>query len=153
MTNFIRSLRALCVGIVAFIVGQFGWIGWLIIVYACTIVLDYVTGTISAIKTKTWTSALAREGIWHKIGCITTIGVAGLADWMLAILMANSSAIHGSIQYDTLLCPIVLVWYIITEFGSILENAEKLNARIPTFLKAIIKSAKNAVEELIKDKK
>ena len=98
MTNFIRSLRALCVGIVAFIVGQFGWIGWLIIVYACTIVLDYVTGTISAIKTKTWTSALAREGIWHKIGCITTIGVAGLDDWMLAILMANSSAILGSIQ-------------------------------------------------------
>ncbi|MBS4912394.1 MAG: phage holin family protein [Subdoligranulum variabile] len=40
-----------------------------------------------------------------------------------------------------LLTPIVLFWYIVSELGSILENAEKMGASIPPLLK-------NAIEKM-----
>lgn len=44
-------------------------------------------------------------------------------------------------NYDMLLTPIVLFWYIVSELGSILENAEKMGASIPPLLK-------NAIEKM-----
>lgn len=37
-------------------------------------------------------------------------------------------------EYSSLVGPIVLVWYIVAELGSIVENAGKLGAPIPKFL-------------------
>jgi len=36
--------------------------------------------------------------------------------------------------YTMLLSPIVLAWYILTEIGSILENAARMGSRTPPFL-------------------
>jgi phage-related holin len=45
------------------------------------------------------------------------------------------------------LCPVVVAWYILTELGSIIENAGKLGAPIPPFLKGVIALFKSTVEK------
>ena len=50
------------------------------------------------------------------------------------------------IDYTVLLLPMVLVWYILTELGSILENAAAMGAPVPEFLVNILAAAKEKVE-------
>ena len=38
------------------------------------------------------------------------------------------------LRFDTLLLPVVLVWYIFTELGSVAENAAALGAPVPKVL-------------------
>lgn len=49
-------------------------------------------------------------------------------------------------QSHSFLGPVVLVWYIVTELGSIVENAGALGAPIPAFLQAAIQSLNQAVD-------
>ena len=42
--------------------------------------------------------------------------------------------------------PLVLAWYIITELGSILENAVKMGAKVPEWLVKMLKASANMVE-------
>ena len=146
MNKYIDTTKALTIGVSSFITAMFGALGWLAIIYACTIVLDYITGTLAAIKLHCWKSSVARAGIWHKIGCIITIGVAGLTDWTISVLVSNTASGTAIERYTTLICPIVLTWYIITELGSILENAEKLGSNIPTLLSAYLQKFKKRLD-------
>ena len=50
------------------------------------------------------------------------------------------------VEYTVLLLPMVLVWYILTELGSILENAAAMGTPVPEFLIRILASAKEKVE-------
>ncbi len=45
-----------------------------------------------------------------------------------------------------LIMPLVLAWYIITELGSILENAVKMGAKVPQWLIKLLKASANIVE-------
>ena len=49
-------------------------------------------------------------------------------------------------HYDFLICPLVLVWYILTELGSIVENAGKMGTPIPHFLKDTLSVLNSSVE-------
>lgn len=112
--------------------------GWLILLYMIVLILDYATGTAVAIKLKMWTSAIAREGIWHKVGCIITIATTIIADWLLQIIGLNVMPDIIENTSFVLLTPIVIIWYILSEVGSILENVQKLGSPIPTFLLNVI---------------
>lgn len=50
-------------------------------------------------------------------------------------------------DYKCILTPIVAMWYLFTELGSITENAAKLGAPIPKFLVKAIAKIKTATEE------
>ena len=52
---------------------------------------------------------------------------------------AKLHALLGSVpglgaHYDVLLCPLVTAWYLLTELGSVVENAGALGAPLPQFL-------------------
>ena len=40
--------------------------------------IDYITGYSAAAKNGEWSSQIAREGLWHKAGCIFAVLVAGI---------------------------------------------------------------------------
>ena len=46
-----------------------------------------------------------------------------------------------------LLCPLVVVWYILTEAGSIIENAGALGAPIPAWLTKMVASLGSSVDQ------
>ena len=56
---------------IAFGTALFGWVGWVIVIWICAMVLDYLTGSFAAIYMGKWTSRKASQGLWHKLGSIT----------------------------------------------------------------------------------
>ena len=88
-------------------------------------------------------------GLWAAMhGWLGWLVVLYAACMMLDCLTGTAQAIKNGISgltlpfnYDMLLTPIVLFWYIVSELGSILENAEKMGASIPPLLK-------NAIEKM-----
>ena len=50
-------------------------------------------------------------------------------------------------QYTVLVLPVVLVWYIFTELGSIAENAADMGAPVPPGLLNLLAAGKRAAEQ------
>ena len=55
-----------------------------------------------------------------------------VADFALRALLGSVPGL--GVQYDVLLCPLVTAWYLLTELGSVIENAGALGAPLPQFL-------------------
>ena len=122
-----------------------GWKGIMLLVWIGVMLLDYISGTFAACKSGQWCSAKAREGLWHKAGMIIVILVAGIADIVMEIACNN---LQLGLAYTGLLLPLVLAWYIITELGSILENAVKLGAKVPGWLTKMLKISLATVDKI-----
>lgn len=108
------------------------------------ILLDYLTGTIAARKNEEWSSKKAREGIWHKVGIIIAILLAALLD--VVVIVATRSIMGLNFTYFGLFSPLVSLCYVITEFGSILENLRKMGTEVPSILTKGFASLKKTVE-------
>ncbi|MGM9585168.1 MAG: holin family protein [Faecousia sp.] len=119
-----------------------GWKGVMLISWVIVMALDYVTGTMAACKDHAWSSTTAREGLWHKGGMISVVIVAAIADWIMVLI---AQYIPIGIQWPGIILPMVLAWYIITELGSILENAVKMGANVPGWLVKLLKASANIV--------
>lgn len=132
--------------ILAAVSSMCGWFGWLVILYVCSMGLDFITGVTVAIKKHKWESRKAREGIYKKVGSIVAVLVALLTDFLLSLIINYVEAIHLPFNYSVLISPLVLIWYILTELGSVLENASELGAPLPLFLRKGIKKMQDSVE-------
>ena len=131
------------------ILGSFlGWQGIMAVVWVALMALDYITGTAAACYAGEWCSKTAREGLWHKGGMIVVVIVAAIADGVMAVICAN---IPIGFQWPVIVLPLVLAWYIITELGSILENAVKMGAPVPEWLIKLMKASLNLVERVGND--
>ena len=124
-----------------------GWKGIMLLIWIGVMLLDYLSGTAAACKVGEWSSAKAREGLWHKAGMILVVLVAGIADIVMAVACAN---LNLGLAYTGLVLPLVLAWYIITELGSILENAVKLGVKVPAWLTRMLKSSLASIENVQK---
>lgn len=143
MNENITLSQAAVVGVLA--AGGMMWhkIGWLIVLWAAVMVLDYLTGTLAAFHTGAWNSQVARDGLWHKAGTIVIVLVAGLFDFAIRVITRSAGV---TLPFEMLVLPIVLAWYIITELGSMFENAIKMGARnVPEWLKRGLAIASDAV--------
>ena len=122
-----------------------GWKGVMLLFWVLVMALDYLSGTLAACKQGQWCSAVAREGLWHKGGMMLAVTVAGIADVVMVIIADH---IPIGIQWPGIILPLVLAWYIVTELGSILENAVKLGAKVPGWLIGILKASAELVENV-----
>lgn len=141
-----ENLLTVKTAIVAFFttLGAFlGWKGVMLLAWVLVMMLDYLTGTLAACRGGEWSSSVAREGIWHKGGMIAVVAVAAISDWIMVVVAEH---IPIGISWPGIIMPLVLAWYIITELGSILENAVKMGANVPTWLVSILKASANLVE-------
>ena len=111
-----------------------GWFGWLVVLWIVCMLVDYIMGTAAACKCGTWSSGAARHGILGKLGSIAVVLASGMLDFMIMILTQHLPIPGLPFPYTVFLCPIVIAWYILTELGSILENAGELGANLPEFL-------------------
>ncbi len=135
------------VSIVAFftaITSILGWKGVMLVVWLLVMALDYISGTVAAIKNHNWSSEEARAGLWHKTGMVLTVMVAAIADLVLFLITSHIPEL--GIVWPVLVMPLVVSWHIVTELGSILENAVKLGAPVPSWLIKILKGAGKAMD-------
>lgn len=124
-----------------------GWSGWLICLVIVCAGVDWITGTVAAFRCGAWCSRLAREGIFGKIGMFLAVGASAIFDLLVHLITVNLPMLTLPFEYKTLLLPLVCIWYICTELGSIIENAGALGAPIPAFLQKAIALLKNQTEE------
>lgn len=139
------QIKGAIAALLAFLTALWGWVGWVIIIWFAAVVLDYVSGTAAARRNGEWSSDVARDGLWHKLGEIFAVTVAALCDIALGVIL-KSAPFALPFEYSTLITPIVLLWYIITEAGSIVENACKLGAPVPTWMKKMLKQYKDTID-------
>ena len=123
-----------------------GWFGWVLLALVFLMGVDYFCGSIIAVKEHRWRSETARTGIWHKCGCVLAVLVSGMADLLLGVILGNLPVMLP-FQYSVFFCPMVTVWYILTEMGRILEHAVKMGAPVPAFLKRALAATMDAVNE------
>ena len=141
----VTEIRAALALLLATLTALWGWLGWAIIIWATCIVLDYASGTAAAKKNGEWSSAVAREGLWHKLGEIFAVLVAALCDLALHVLI-DGAGIALPIETGAIITPVVILWYIITELGSIVENAGALGAPVPKWLQSSLKDYKDKLD-------
>ena len=145
MEDNLNNLKIWFSTILGILTGFWGWMGWLIVIWIACMVADYITGSLAAVKAGEWSSKVAREGIWHKCGMIATVVLMGVGDAALQIVLERLPIIN--IPFSGLLCPVLLIWYIITEIGSSTENAVAMGAPLPEFVRKGLKKAKEMAEK------
>ena len=141
-----NKLIEIKVAIAAFFtaIGAFlGWQGIMAMVWVIAMAIDYITGTAAAMKNGEWCSATARQGLWHKGGMIVVVIVSFIADCALAVICEH---LPIGIAWTSIVLPLVLAWYIVTELGSILENAVKMGAPVPEWLTKLLKISIKAID-------
>ncbi len=142
-----NNLLEVKVAVAAFFtaIGAFlGWQGVMALVWVACMAIDYLTGSISAMKKGEWCSAIARQGLWHKGGMIVVVVVAAIADGVMSVICEH---LPIGITWTSIILPLVLAWYIVTELGSILENAVKMGAVVPEWLIKLMKIGLKAVND------
>ena len=142
------EIKAAAAALIAFGTALFGWVGWMVVLWLAAMALDYLTGTFAALYNKTWSSAAARRGLWHKLGSIVAMLVALLLDVALsAIINYGDLGFDLPFTYKTAFLPLVAICYVVTELGSIIENAARLGAPVPKFLTDCLAKLKDKTDE------
>ena len=140
---FKAAISALCAALTAL----WGWFGWVVFAWVCFMAIDYLTGSAAALRAGQWSSKMAREGIWHKVGSVVAVIVAAVLDMVIGRLLANLPGVELPFTYSVLFCPLVVIWYFLTETGSIIENIGALGAPIPPWLAKAVAALQDAAAD------
>lgn len=120
---------------------------------------DYVSGMMASKKEALehpdsnqygWSSRKGALGIFKKAGYIFIVFVAVCVDYLIYKFAQELGIKYESQTYFGLL---VTIWFVINEFISILENAGRMGAELPEFLKKTLSELKKDLTGSGKDKK
>lgn len=139
----VKHWKAAVSAALAVLTALWGWFGWLVVGWVACMALDIITGMAAAARAGKWNSEKAREGLWHKAGCVAAVTAAGILDLVAGELVGVAGGLP--FEYTVLLCPLVIVWYVLTEAGSIVENAGALGAAVPQWLRKAIAAFRDKV--------
>lgn len=148
-SNIFLVIKAAIVAVMGAYGAAFGWLGWLIAAWLFCMVVDWLTGSAAAAAKGNWSSSAARAGIWHKGGMLVIVAVSSVADSVIQVIMGNIPGLD--VSFNTLILPVVLVWYIFTELGSIAENAADMGAPVPAGLVNLLAVGKKLAEGELDD--
>ena len=141
--NLLQCSKAAVAAACGAFTAVFGWLGWLVLAWgAC---MPLAQSSAAAACRGQWSSAAARAGIWHKAGMVVVVLVSALTDGVLGMAVANLPGL--GLQPNGVVLPVVLVWYIFTELGSIAENAAAMGAPVPAWLVKLLAEGKEGANK------
>lgn len=142
------------------------WIGsqlGLLFPAMCLLVLlmsaDYVSGMIAAKKEALehpgskkygWSSKKGALGIFKKIGYIFTVFVAVCIDYLIYKFAQELGLRYESQTYFGML---VIIWFVMNESISVLENAGRMGVELPRFLRKTLRDLKKDIDDDKKERK
>lgn len=112
-----------------------------VFVLAGVMVIDYLSGMVSAWVKCELSSRVGVLGIVKKVAYL--LAVAIVADWVVQVAGAEIGVDFGGFYFFGLL---VTVWLILNECISILENISEIGVPLPAFLLKLIEKLKKTVE-------
>ena len=143
----INGIKATLAAVLGCLTALWGWFGWLVLAWIGCMVLDYITGSAAAMRAGEWSSKAARDGLWHKLGSVVAVLVAAILDGVIRLVLEHVPMLELPFDYTVFVSVLVLVWYIITELGSIIENAGALGAPIPDWLGKMLQALGESVDK------
>lgn len=146
MESNVPYIRVWITGILGTLTALWGWFGWLVVVWAALMLADWLIGSAVAAKDGKWSSAKMRAGAWHKGGMILIVCVAMAADWLIGTILHNIPGVELPFTYTVLLGPLVIVWYVIGELGSLAEHGVAMGAPVPQWLVKFLSMSKEAID-------
>lgn len=138
--NVIQGIIAL---IVAGVSAYFEIIAIPILVLMLVMIVDYITGLAGAYVTNQLNSRIGIVGIIKKIGYLGLVAVGMTADY---IIYSALSQIGIDIGLGYCVGMVIVIWLIINELISILENLAEIGVPLPSFMVKLINRLKNTVE-------
>ena len=91
------------------------------VITSAFILLDLLNGLVKALKNKTYTSTIMREGLFHKCGSLLCIAFGGLVDYaQLYLDLGTTVPVAVS----------VCIYIVLMEIGSTIENVCEINPGI-----------------------
>lgn len=146
MDDRLVYVKACLAAFLATLTALWGWFGWLVVAWVALMLADWLVGSAVAAKEGKWSSAKLREGAWHKGGMMVIVCVALVADWLIGSMLTNLPGVTLPFTYELLIGPLVIVWYVIGELGSLAEHAVKMGAPVPAWLPRLLAASKKAVD-------
>ena len=114
-----------------------------IAVLVAVMVIDYISGMVSAKKTGELSSRLGVIGILKKVGYLALVAVGMVVDYLISSALTQ---VGINIQINYCFAMIIVIWLIVNELISILENLGEIGVPIPEFLRKSIHKIKDGVE-------
>ena len=146
MNEKITAAKAVATATLGVLSAHMGWRTIMVLVWVVLMALDYISGTIAARQSGTWKSEKARDGIWHKAGMVLVVLVCAIADMVMVTVCKNLPNDVLAIDWPVVIFPMVTIWYILTEIGSVIENAIVMGAPVPAWLPKIIDATVHVVD-------
>lgn len=149
LNRFIKTILGI---LISFIGDKLGIMGPSLILFIFLMILDYISGMLAsraeALKHPDnpkygWSSKKSIMGIYKKIGYITTIIVAICSDYVIFNLLEEIGIPHN---IKTIFGLLIIIWFIINELLSILENAKRMGVKLPKFIVNALTSIKDDID-------
>ena len=140
----LNELKIMLTAAITAVMGLLGWQGMLLLAWVALMLADYISGSLAAKRTGSWSSRVSKDGVMHKGGMVLVVLAAGLTDLVLGTAWEHLGLFD--FQWPWLVLALVLMWYCLTEIGSILENAGKMGAPIPGWFAAALDAGLHIVD-------
>ena len=115
-----------------------------LIVLVAVMIIDYATGMTKAWYTATLSSRIGVKGIIKKVGYLVIVAVAMVADWLIK---SGLVGIGITWHIDFLISLVAIIWLIINECISIIENVASFGTPVPGFIGNIFGKLKQVTED------
>ena len=138
-----KSLQAVFSASIAALTSYLGIVAVPVTVLVFAMIIDYITGMISAWHSSELSSKKGIFGIIKKTSYLALVCVGMGVDWLI---YSGIKQVGIDLDYTIFFGLLVTIWLIINELISILENLGLIGVPLPKFLFAVIKRLKNHTE-------
>ena len=138
-----KTAQAAFAAAISAVIYYLGIVAVPIIILIVAMIIDYITGMISAWANSELSSKKGLFGIVKKICYLFAIASAMGIDWLI---YSGMTQIGIQLDYTIFFGVLVTIWLIINEIISILENLAKIGVPLPKFLMTIIQRLKSTTE-------
>lgn len=114
-------------------------------VLIAVMLLDWISGISAAWKTGTLDSRIGIMGILKKVGYLLIVAVGMVLDYLIHMLAGEFGLVLEGTYFVGL---VVIIWLIINECISILENTAETGAPVPPFVQKLLERLKRHTEEI-----
>ena len=142
------TIQALITAALAALTYYFSILAVPIIVLMTVMVIDYITGMVSAWHNAELSSKKGVFGIIKKLCYLALVCVGMGVDWLI---YSGMTQVGITMNYTVFFGILVAIWLIINELISILENLNRICVPLPKFITVIVKKLKNTVETEVKE--
>lgn len=152
MKQLYLTVQALLTAILAWLSARLGILLPVMCLLLVAMVMDYITGMLASKRESLdhpndpaygWSSKRGAEGIIKKVGYLCIIAVAMIVDY---IILHVADGLGMEITLKAFFGLLVAVWYILNELLSIIENAGRMGAPVPSWLAKYVAVLKDKID-------